>query len=200
LTIAGLPRLEHAGEDANRHEHPAASIIADQVERRCRLATSASDRLQHASGGDVVDVVTGGSRIWTVLTPASAARVHETWIYSQARLWSDTESFGYSRSKSFDQGIGRLDQPKYHGRPPVRVQVHTHRQAVATKQEVRGLAALGRLRPIDAEHRGPEVSKEHPRKWTGTHRRNLDDPKAGQRAAADLTHDGICLLKLESGR
>ncbi len=85
LTLAGRPRVEDAGADAEREHHPAAAHVADEVERHDRVTVRGPDRTERAREPDVVDVVARLLGQRALLAPAGHAAVHEPRVAREAR-------------------------------------------------------------------------------------------------------------------
>src|SRR6185503_1274153 len=93
-------------EHAESEQHAATAEIADQVERRNRLAARRTDQVQGARERDVVDVVAGRGRERTVLTPTCHPTVHELWIALQTRLGPETQAFEHAGAETLDEDVG----------------------------------------------------------------------------------------------
>src|SRR2546422_99540 len=77
LTAPRALRFEQRAGDAEAEQHAAAAEVAHQVERRHRRLAFASESVQHAGEGDVVDVVAGARRERPALAPAGHAAVNQ---------------------------------------------------------------------------------------------------------------------------
>ena len=113
LALARALRFEDAAHDAERHEHAAAAEVADEVDRRRRLAARAAEVRERTGERDVVDVVAGGLRHRTVLAPAGHAAVDELRVAGEADVGTEAEALGHARPVALDQRVGLLDQPQH---------------------------------------------------------------------------------------
>ena len=84
LALAGAGRLQQAADQPVGEQHAAAAEVADEVERRHRLAAGLANRSQCACQADVVDVVAGGVGDRSFLAPAGHAAVDELLVARHA--------------------------------------------------------------------------------------------------------------------
>ena len=113
LALARAPRFEDAAHDAERHEHPAAAEVADEVDRRRRLAALAAEVRERAGERDVVDVVARGLRHRAVLAPAGHAAVDELRVAGEAHVGAEAEPLGDAGPEALDERVGLLDEPQH---------------------------------------------------------------------------------------
>src|SRR5690606_31119928 len=110
LTFARTLGFERGADDTERQQHAAAAEIADEVDRRHRLLAFDADGVQRAGQRDVVDVVTGGFRHRTVLTPAGHAAIDQFRIALEADIRTKAETFGDAGTIAFVDHVGLVDQ------------------------------------------------------------------------------------------
>ena len=113
LTLTRPTGLDERARDAERHEHPAATEVTDDVDRRRRLRARATEVRERATERDVVDVVTRGLRVRTVLAPAGHAPVDELRVPGEAGVRSDAEPLGDARPEPLDERVGLLDEREH---------------------------------------------------------------------------------------
>ena len=119
----------------------------------------------------------------TRLPPTGDAPIDEPRIAVEADFRPETEALCYTRTKTFDQGIGMVDQLK---RLPDRsriFQVEGNGFSV-TKQQVISQGALDpqihRLRPVDAQYLGAHIRKQHRGHRSGADASQFDDLQASK--------------------
>src|SRR5439155_15465034 len=105
-------RFEQRAGDAEAEQHAAAAEVAHQVERRHRRLAFASESVQHAGEGDVIDVVAGARRKRPALAPAGHAAVNQARVFFKTFMWTQTQALHDARPESFDQSVGAPDQLK----------------------------------------------------------------------------------------
>jgi len=105
LTRAAALHVEKRRHDAEREQHAAAAIIADEVERRHRRFARAADSRQHARQRDVVQIVPGALRERPRLSPTGHASVDELRIARERGVWAEAETLHRARTESFDDDI-----------------------------------------------------------------------------------------------
>ena len=170
---------------AERHEHAAAAEVADEVDRRRRLATLPTEVRERAGERDVVDVVARGLRHRTVLAPPGHAAVHELRVAREAVVGTEAEPLGHARAVALDQRVGLLDEPQHRFDTFRLLQVDTDRPPTAIQRlEVRLVEhpRVHLLGPVDADDVGAHVGKQHPRERTGPDAGQLHDLDALQRS------------------
>jgi hypothetical protein len=104
-----LPRpfaLQQSADHAERKQQPAAAEVADQVQRRHRLASLHADAVQRAGKGDVVQVVSRGARQRALLAPAGHAAVDQPGIALHAGRWAEAEPLRDARAECLEQRVG----------------------------------------------------------------------------------------------
>ena len=176
--------LEDAAHDAEREQHAAATEVTDEVDGRRRLASRPSEVRERARKRDVVDVVAGGLRGGTFLTPARHPAEHELRVARQAHVGADPESLGHAGAKALDERVGLLDET-HHGLDTLGLlQVDADRPAPAVEQFLVGRGEVGAhlLRAIDAQHVGAHVGKHHGGERAGPDAGDLDDLHSTQRS------------------
>src|SRR3546814_3572886 len=77
LALARTLALEQGGQHAHGEIQRAAAKVADQIERRHRLAAGRADGMQGTGERDVVDVMPGRGGERAVLAPAGHAAIDE---------------------------------------------------------------------------------------------------------------------------
>ena len=106
-----------AAEHAEGEQHAAAAEVADQVERRHRLAARRTDQVQHPCQRDVVDVVPRRGRERAVLPPARHPAVYQPGITRETRLGPEAEPLQHAGPEPFDQHVGALQRASARPRP-----------------------------------------------------------------------------------
>ena len=184
LTDAGPPAIQQRRKDSHHQERGPAGVIADQVERHRWRLVPTSDGVQSAGDCEVVDVVARRRRVGSVLSPARHPPVHQAGVGGAAAIRTDAQPFGDTRSHSFDQHIGMLDEPQHpvprrlvgqirpHDPPPAQ-----HRIGRAVGDDVELTAGD----PIDPHHVGTQVGQQHAGQRDRPDRGQLHHPDAGQR-------------------
>ena len=81
----GAARFDDPADDAEREQHPPATEVADEVDRRRRALVGEPEVREHTGEGDVVDVVPGCLRERAVLAPTRHPPVHELRVSGEAR-------------------------------------------------------------------------------------------------------------------
>ena len=113
LALPGGFRLVQAAHQPKSKIHCTAAKITHQIERRHRTLVNVSYGVQCSGQRDVVDIVPGGVRQRTRLAPACHTAVDDRRIASKTGIRAQAQSFHHAWSKTFDQGIGFLDQPEH---------------------------------------------------------------------------------------
>ena len=180
LPLAGRTRLDDGGKQANDKEQGAAAIVADEVERRHRLAVMRAERIQCTGDGDVVDVVAGGHRQRTFLAPAGHAGIDQARVALQRLVGAEAQPLHHLRPKPFDQRVGRCDQ--FHRLRDVffLFQIELDRAAAAVHKIARVVFPLPGAR--DGHDVGAHVRQQHGRIRTRSDPGELDDAYAAQRS------------------
>ena len=109
LTLPGLLRFQKSGEHADDKIKRTAAEIPDQIERRHRLFPG-TDRGQRAGHRDIVDVVAGGLRQRTFLTPSGHPAVDQTRVARLHHLRPQPQSLHHPWTEAFDQRIGMAEE------------------------------------------------------------------------------------------
>ena len=112
LAPARRPRVEDAGADAEGEHHPAATHVADQVERHDRIPVGRPDRSERPGESDVVDVVARLPGERAVLPPPRHAAVDEPRVAREARVRPEPEPLCDARSKPLDERVRPIDEPE----------------------------------------------------------------------------------------
>ena len=186
-------RFEDAADETERHEHPAAAEVADEVDRRRRLAAGPTEVRERAGERDVVDVVTGGLRHRTVLAPSGHPPVDELGIAGEALVGTEAEALGDAGPVALDERVGLLDETQHELDALGVLEVDTDRPPPAVHRlEVRLVehARVDLPGPVDAHDVGAHVGEQHPGERPRPDAGQLDDLHALQRS-----HD--CLRSLE---
>ena len=157
------PDSTSAARDAERHEHPAAAEVADDVDRRRGLRARAAEVRERAAERDVVDVVAGGLRVRAVLAPAGHAAVDELRVAGEADVGPDAEPLGHAGPEALDERVGLLDE-REHGLDAVgRLEVDADRAPAPVQDlevRLRRVAADG-AGAVDPDDLGAHVRQHH---------------------------------------
>ncbi len=109
LALPGRSCLDQRGKHSRDEEQAAAAIIAHDIERHDRFLFIA-DRRQRARYRDEVDVVPGRPGQRSALPPPRDAPVDEPGVDRVTLLRTETESFGNTGTKAFQQGVCSFDE------------------------------------------------------------------------------------------
>ena len=113
LALARALRFEDAADEPEGHEHPAAAEVADEVDRRRRLAAGPTEVRERARERDVVDVVTGGLRHRAVLAPPGHPAVDELGIAGETVVGTEPEPLGDAGPVALEERVRLLDEPEH---------------------------------------------------------------------------------------
>jgi hypothetical protein len=114
--------------------------------------------------GDVVEIVSGGLRQRSALSPACHAAVDQFRIARQAGIRPEAEAFHDSGPHALDQCVGTVDQAQHGIDRPRIFQVQRQRTLAAIEDGV--LAHVERIAgfaagPLDHDDVGPHVGQQH---------------------------------------
>ncbi len=186
LAAARALALEQRGHQTERQVQRAAAVVADQIQRRHRLAVGWADRVQRTGQRDVVDVVAGGLRQRPALPVARHAPVDQLGVARGAFVGADAESLGHARTPAFDQHVGGVDQPQHGVTPSRLLEVQRNRSAAAAgdvETRIERHAESARLDAVDADHVGTLVGQQHRAHRSGADAGQLDHAQSGEWAA-----------------
>ncbi len=173
----------------NAEEHPAAAEVADEVDRRCRLAAGAPEVGERARERDVVDVVTRGLRHRALLPPPGHAPVHELRVAGEAVVGPKSHAFGDPGPEALEQRVGVLDKAQDRFHAVGVLEVDADRPAPAGQRVVVRAVEHERVHltgAVDAHDVGAHVGEQHACERPGTDPGQLDDLDALQRS-----HDAL---------
>jgi hypothetical protein len=103
-------RLEHAGQRTADGEHAAATEVAQQVQRDRRRPFGVPDRVQHAGGRQIGDVVTGASCHRPFLAPAGHPDVDEARVAVAALRRSESQPLHDPGPEALHEHVGLGDE------------------------------------------------------------------------------------------
>ena len=175
LALARARRFQHPAHQAVGQQHAAAAEIADEIQRRHRLAARFADGVQGAGKADVVDVVAGGVGDGAVLPPAGHAPVDELFVARHTVVRPKAQAFGDARAKALEQGIGGFHQLQHQFHAFRLLQIHGDGTAVARQHVAPATAAPN---AIHADHLGAHVGQHHAAERPRPDARQLDNAKA----------------------
>ncbi len=145
-----------------------------------------ANAIQRAAHREVVDVVAGFLGERPVLTPSGHPPIDQTGVRLETDLWSQPQSFGDARAKSFDQRVGARQQ----------LQQRTHRGRLLQIQRDRSLVAIvevearrqirrhfGARNSVDAHYISAEVGQQRAGEGPWPDRTQLHDPETLQWSA-----------------
>ena len=187
LALPGAAGLDQRARHPEGQVHAAAAEVADQVERRDRGVALASDAVQGAGQGDVVEVVAGGGGVGSVLAPAGHAAVDEARVAGQAVVGADAEPLGHAGPEPLQQCVGAVNQGKDRLDALGRLEVDADRAAPSVEQVERRtlrVAAAHRRGPVHPDHVGAHVGQHHCAERPRPDPRDLDNPYPRQRSHA----------------
>src|SRR5581483_6931731 len=191
LALAGPTRLEQGAQDPDEAEHPAAPVVADQVEGRGRRRAAPAEGVEDAGHGDVVDVVARGGGIRAVLAPARGPGVDQAGVAGQADVGPEADALGHPRPPPLDEHVGAGHQSEHGVEAGGGAQVDGHRTGVAAQQEIRRPALVVHpARPVEAHDVGAEVAEDHGGERRRPDPAEVENPRSGQRPAARGVHRG----------
>ena len=179
LAFAGARRFEQSAYQAVREEHPAAAEIADQVERRHRLAAGFADRVQGARQSDVVDVVTRRVRNRAFLAPPRHASIDQPFVARHAVVGAESQTLRDTGPEPFEQAIRGFHQLQDKLDAFRLFQVDGNRPAVPGEYVA---TAPGTADPIDPDHLRAHIRQHHAAERPRADARQFDDAKTLQRS------------------
>ena len=185
MALGRLLGFENRAHDAEGHEHPAATEVADQVDRRRRLATGTTEVRQRAGDCDVVDVVACGLCHRTLLTPSRHAAVDQSRVAGKTHVGSQAESLGHARPIALDERVSLLDERQDEFDAVGVLEVDADGAPAAVQRLEVGLVERRRidlLTAVDPNDVGAHVGEQHPRERSRADSRELDDLDALQRS------------------
>ena len=97
--------MDERRQNPHQQEHRPSAVVGDQVQRGIRTV-GRSDGRKVPGNRQIVDVVPGGRRQRSRLSPAGHAAVDEGRVASETFLGSQAEAFGHSGPVTFDQDVG----------------------------------------------------------------------------------------------
>ena len=103
-------RLDHGAGHAEGKIERAAAEIRSQVQGRRRLRPGTADSVQRADQSEIVEIVSGGLRQRTRLSPSGHAAVNETRVALERHVRPEPEPFHRAGAKTFDQRGGLGDE------------------------------------------------------------------------------------------
>ncbi len=180
LALAGFLALEQCGDDADDHQHRAATEVGHEVQRGHRRTVAEADRREGTGLRQVVDVVTGGGGQRAVLAPAGDAGEDQPRIDRFALGRADTEAFTGAGPETVQQHIGFGDQVQQLARLGLDVQID---DALAAVQQVDVLGGHGQATgATHSHHVGPQVRQHHRGVWPGADAAEFDNSHSGERS------------------
>ena len=182
--LAGDPRLEQRGEDADHEVRRAAAEVADQVGREVRAALVLAEAVEGAGDRDVVHVVPGGLGERAVLAPAGHPAVDQARVDRVAVLGAEAEPLGDAGAHALDEHVGVGDQLQDGLGGLGVLEVERDAGAAAVEQVARAAGQRLAAWTLDADHVRPEVGQDHAGVRAGPDPRDLDDLDAAQRSGA----------------
>ena len=108
LPLAAALPFVCRGDDAERHEHPAAGEVAEDVDRWCGRLPRAAERLERTGDREVVDVVTGGIGQRPFLAPSGQFIRTRGVIAVAHHVGADSEPLGDAGPVQHDQDAGAI--------------------------------------------------------------------------------------------
>ena len=187
LALARRLRFEDSAHEAERHEHAAATEVADEVDRRGGFALGATEVRERAGQRDVVDVVARGLRHRAVLAPTRHPPVDELRIACEADVGAEAEALGDTRPEPLEQCVGAVDELQHELDALGVLQVDADRAPPAIQRleihlvELRGVDLL---RAVDADDVGAHVRQQHSRERSRSDTGELDDLDSCKRSHA----------------
>ena len=187
LPDARPPGLQDRAEQADREQHAAAAVVAEEIQRRDR-GFRCADRVQRAGERDVVDVVTGHLRVRAVLAPSRHARVHEPRIAREQFVGSDPDAFGCAGTVHVDEPV-RVRGQRVHELATARM-LHVDRDGplAATHQRVDRRGPVDFRHAIDAHDIGTEAGEQHAAERRGPQPTHHHDAHTVERPAHLCAH------------
>ena len=164
MTFAGFFGLEQRRDHPQGQVEGTASKVAYEIQRRSRGLIVPADAVQRAGQSDVVEIMSGGLRQGTFLSPAGDAAINEARVAPRAVVGPKAQSLGDAGPEAFDQGIGLFDKPQHQPRAFRVFEIHGHRTPGATQEielarhadpQARGLDA------VDGQHVSPQFGQQH---------------------------------------
>ena len=182
LADARLAALEDGAEDADREQHPAPAVVAEEVERRHR-SLRGTDRVEGTGEREVVDVVARHLGVRPVLAPARHARVHESRVAGEQIVGSDAETLGGAGAVHVDERVG-VGGERIDDLPPAGIlHVDGDGPLAATHERVDRLRPVDLGDAVDPHDVGAETSEQHAAEGRGPEAAHHDDAGTDERTA-----------------
>ena len=185
LALPGACPLDQRRADAERHQHPPAAEVPQQVGGELRRAARPAEGVQRAGPGDVADVVPHRLRQRAVLPPAGHPGVDQPRVAGQADVGPDAQALGHPRPQALEQHVRAVGQPQQRVHRARVLQVEHGRPAAAVHQLKLGSGRSGAW-PVDPQHAGAQVGEQHGAERPGPDARELQHPHPGQRPGSVL--------------